>query len=253
MVGLILQNQKIFIDGIDASGFTNQVALTNMGGAIENTTLGMTTKSRLPGILDVSCDIDGYFDGTQDVDLFSLLGSQITARPISICPNSTVAAGDVVYFFNAEQASYAYSGQIGKVFGWKLKSSTSSAPTSSSGSPLVSGQVIMPVTTVTTTAVSAGKNLGAVSATQSVYAALHVTAISGTATPTITMIVQSGTTSGFGAPVTRLTFPAITLAAGIQGAYQTAVGAITDTWWRASYTISGTTPSFTIALFVGIK
>jgi len=86
------------------------------------------------------------------------------------------------------------------------------------------------------------------SANQRVYAGLHVLAASGT-TPSLTVRLQSDDNSGMTSPTDRITFTGAT-AAGWQ--FSSAAGAITDSWWRATWTISGTTPSFTFAVVFGV-
>ena len=81
------------------------------------------------------------------------------------------------------------------------------------------------------------------------YAILHVLAVEGT-NPTLDLIVQSDDASGFASAVSRITF---TQKTAIGAQFASLVGPITDTYFRASYTIGGTnTPKFTIALAVGI-
>jgi hypothetical protein len=83
------------------------------------------------------------------------------------------------------------------------------------------------------------------------YAALHVLSVAGTATPTITARVESSVDNTFASPTTRLTFAAATAVSG--QTLRTAGTAITDTWWRVAWTISGTTPSFLFAAALGIQ
>ena len=69
-------------------------------------------------------------------------------------------------------------------------------------------------------------------------------------TPSITARVESAPAEAFAAPTTRLTFDAATAAGG--QALRTDGTAITDTWWRVAWTITGTTPSFLLAAALGI-
>ena len=92
------------------------------------------------------------------------------------------------------------------------------------------------------------RQLGAVSSSQKVYAALHVLSASGT-TPSLTVKVQSDNAVGFPSATDVITFSAAT-AVGSQ--WGSTAGALTDDWWRVSYTISGTSPSFLFAVTIGI-
>jgi hypothetical protein len=92
--------------------------------------------------------------------------------------------------------------------------------------------------------------LGAATATQHLYGVLHVLAVSGT-NPTLDVVIQSDDAEGFASGTTRGTFTQKT-AVGSQFLTPVA-GPVTDTHWRCTWTIGGTnTPSFTIALVVGI-
>ncbi|SCL43268.1 hypothetical protein GA0074692_6797 [Micromonospora pallida] len=73
--------------------------------------------------------------------------------------------------------------------------------------------------------------------------------IAGTATPSVTVTIQSDDAAGMATPTDRLTFTAATVAGG-----QTLrlAGPITDTYYRATWTVSGTTPSFLFVVALGL-
>jgi hypothetical protein len=107
-----------------------------------------------------------------------------------------------------------------------------------------------PGTARTATGTGTGLEVGAVAAGARLYAALHVLSVSGT-TPSLTARVESSADNTFAAPTTRLTFAAATAAGG--QALRTDGSAITDTWWRVAWTVTGTTPSFMFAATLGIQ
>lgn len=92
------------------------------------------------------------------------------------------------------------------------------------------------VTGLSTTDVTTGYQIGALTTGQQLYAGLHLTSASlGTTARMFIMTIQSATASAFGAPSTRATFALST----VQGAeWAPPVGAISteDTWWRATWT-----------------
>jgi hypothetical protein len=92
--------------------------------------------------------------------------------------------------------------------------------------------------------------VGGVPAGQYLYAAIHVLSVSGTSTPTLTVKIQSDNGSGFPSATDIATFTAATARTG---EVVRAAGAITDDWFRVSYTISGTTPSFLFLVTLGVK
>jgi hypothetical protein len=87
-----------------------------------------------------------------------------------------------------------------------------------------------------TGALGTAKQGGAVSATQYLYATLHLI---GTAGTTITVVVESDDNAGFTSATTRATFGPLT---AVGGTWATRVaGAIADTYWRMRVTaITGT-------------
>ena len=103
---------------------------------------------------------------------------------------------------------------------------------------------------LTTTGNSTGVQLGAVGSTEKIYVAIHCYAVSGTSTPTVTFKLQSDDNASFTSPTDVITFSDIT---AIGADYQSAAGAITDDYFRLNYTISGTSPSFSIHATIGIE
>jgi hypothetical protein len=115
--------------------------------------------------------------------------------------------------------------------------------------PLVQGQVTQPTTsTVTVTGNSTSVNVGAVSSTQTIYAAIHVISVTGT-TPSLTCQLASSTTSGGAFTVRGSAGSALTTASS---QWLSAAGPFTDTWWRLNFTVSGTLPVFTVLASIGI-
>lgn len=82
------------------------------------------------------------------------------------------------------------------------------------------------------------------------YAAMHVTAVSGT-NPTLDMIIRSDELVGMASPTTRFTF---TQKTAIGAQWMTPISAdIIDTYFQASFEIGGTDdPSFTVAVILAM-
>lgn len=115
---------------------------------------------------------------------------------------------------------------------------------------VVRGRLIHPGSAArTSSSTGTGRQLGAVVAGKSMYAALHVLSASGT-TPSLTVKVQSDDNADFTSATDRITFTAATAATY---EWSSVAGAITDDYWRVSYSISGTdTPTFSFAVTAGI-
>lgn len=94
-------------------------------------------------------------------------------------------------------------------------------------------------TALSTTAVTTGYQLGALTTQQKVYGALHLTSGYGTTDRVLAMTIQSATASAFGSPATRITFTRSTAEGAEWG---TPVGGLSTehSWWRASWTMSTT-------------
>jgi hypothetical protein len=173
-----------------------------------------------------------------DDTIFGALGTVI---PHSVYP-AEATEGNVGYFSSVLAKSYMFLGGVGDVASWTLDDM--------SAWPVVRGASLeAPGTARIVTGSGTAVQLGAVSATKRLYAALHVLSISGTATPTLTVRVQSDTV-GFPSPTTQLTFAAATTVGG--QILRTNTGAITDDYYRVDYTISGTNPSFLFVVTAGI-
>ena len=111
------------------------------------------------------------------------------------------------------------------------------------GAPIAEGQVTQASSAaVTATSNSTPVQIGALTAAQNVYAAVHVFSATGTS---ITAQIQSGATSG-GAFTNRGSAGAALTAVGGQWLSTGLAAIVTDTWWRLSFTVTGTTPSFVV-------
>jgi hypothetical protein len=82
------------------------------------------------------------------------------------------------------------------------------------------------------------------------YAALHVTAVAGE-DPTLQVDIYSAAASNMAGATKRIEFTAV--GATITSEIKSLLTAVTDTYWRATWTIGGTSGmSYTIALNAGI-
>jgi hypothetical protein len=152
----------------------------------------------------------------------------------TVCPR-TGAEGEQCYFGTVSESQYLPGGKVKDVLPFKSKIQ--------GDGPLQNGIILV---NGAKTATGSGTifNAGAITATQKLYAVLHVYGISGTGTPTITVTLQSAALVGFGSPTTRVSFTAVT-AVGAQFAVPVP-GPITDAFWRMIWTVSGTNPSLSI-------
>jgi len=244
MSTLIISQQKVYWGGYDITGNLSSLAL-NFGAATPDATaLGDTTrKVSAGGLFEASFSHEGYVDGG-DTEYSDKLGFDAvgTGNLITVCVQ-TGAYGEVAYFTQNLHSEMSRPGTLGEVYKF-------SANTMPSSGRVVRGTVMVPKSTITATGDGTARQLGAVTATQKVYAALHVFSSSGTS-PTLDVTVESAPADAWvGAQTTRLT---LTQATGITAELKSVAGAITDEWWRVAYAIGGTaTPTFSFAVVVGI-
>ena len=219
----------------DLSGQSNKTALKLSVADLDSSTFGQGGWQGVAGGLkSVALSADGFQDPSAVLDtaLFAALGVGDRAW--------TVAAANVAaqpaYLFQAGNFDYSQFDQVGALAPF----SVSAKGTNKNGA--IRGQLAKPKGSVAATgALGSGVNLGAGGAGKSLYATLHAFAPAGT---TVTVIIQSDTTSGFGAPTTRATIGPITTVGGTF-MVPVPITAVTDTWWRMN--VSAITGTFTLA------
>lgn len=245
MAEILVGNATVWVAQYDFSAWMNAVALNAKAETPETTAMGVTSKQRLGGLLDHAFEANGWWDaeavtGNPDHYLFDEVGLAFPAVSLS----ATGAINDTAYLLRPELTEYSPGAKVGDVMAFKLHGEGSGL--------LVKGSILLPKANRSISANSTGVQLGAVTAGQSIYAALHVFTESGTDSPHLDVKIQSHDDNSFGGgTVDRITF-AQKSAAGYEWATPVA-GPITDTWWRVVYTITGTNPIFNFAVTFGIR
>lgn len=244
-----LTDARIYWGGADVSGQTNKVMAEAKLQDLDKTTFGSGAWEECAGgLFSGSSSVEGFWaagDPTMPDDrFFTDLGSAVV--PQSMVPTTAgatqPAVGALAYLGRAQETKYSMFGAVGAL--------TPFAIDTRYNTPVLRGVVMHPNGTArTTTGTGTGVQVGAVTATQRMYAALHVHSVSGTSTPTITVKLQSSVDNTFASPTDRITF---TGATAISGQFSSVAGAITDTWWRAAWTITGSSPSFTFTVTAGV-
>lgn len=236
------QNCRLYVGAYDLSGDANEIAVANPADVRTATVFTHTAPNNVIGLYNPTVTGGGFVQfGTTSVDTALKTGSLGLANvPVTVSPEAG-AAGDVAVFLPALTADYAIAGKVGDVLPFRFSAAAQ-------GVPAVAGRIFVAAGAKTTTGVSTILQLGAVAATQKVYASLHVLAASGT-TPTLNVTVKSAAAVGFASPTTRITFTQKTTTIAD---FQSAAGPITDQYWRVDYTVGGTGPSFSFVVAVGI-
>jgi hypothetical protein len=245
MAKFVLLNVRAFTSGADLTGNSNKIEIAAEVEEKDATNFASEGWKELLGGL-AKCEISGEGQweagdpGKVDDVSWATLGG---VGPWTVPPVGA-AVGDLAWVVNAMRADYKLGDQVGEVAPWTGKASSTW--------PLIRGSIGHPPGTArTATGTGTGLELGAVTAGQRLYAALHVLSVSGTSTPTITARVESDADNTFASATTQLTFTAATAAGG--QILRTNGSAITDTWFRVAWTISGTSPSFLFVSSLGIR
>ena len=237
-----LTDGRCFIEGYDLSSHVNSMNLNLTSEELDTTSINSGGyRSRTGGLQDAQFTANGYFEaGANKPD--ALLGASTGSEHI-ITVMADSGAGNTSYFFKATQFDYTLLGAVGDLTPFNISASQSA------DKPIKATQMNDDSATITASGNTTGRQLGAVSATQSVYASIHVWSVAGTSTPTLTAKIQSDDNSSFTSATDRITMSSAT---AITSEYKSQAGAITDDYWRVNWTVSGTSPIFKAIVSIGI-
>ncbi len=244
MAAFVLTNVRLFAGGADFTSRTNQVELAAEVEDKDATTYGSGGwKEFLGGLKGGALGGEGQWEAGDlskvDDDRWASMGA-VTAY--TVCPHAA-DVGNLAWTLKAMESKYQLGGQVGDIAPWTMAAA--------SAWPLGRGKVGHPPGTArTATGSGTAVQLAAASASQYLYATLHVLSVAGTDTPTLTVAVESDNAEGFPSTTNRITFTAAT---AVGGQISRLVGAITDDWYRATWTISGTNPSFLFVVACSIQ
>lgn len=244
----VLTDVRGYFGGLDATNQNTQVSLDGMVVDLDATTMGSggwtaTAGGLKSGKLSYSSwGADGETPGLTSINYefwTDLVGG--FSVPFTLIPTSG-AAGSGCYIGKLLDTEVKRFDKVGALDPTELSGVTDG--------PMVAATVLHPQGTArTVTGVGTGFQYAAITTGHSMVIVLHALSITGT-TPTIAVTVQSATSNAFTAPTTRATFTGVTTTVG--GQLLVVPGPITDTWWRVSYAIGGTSPSYLFACSAGI-
>jgi hypothetical protein len=249
MAKLIQKTTQLYVDKYSLGGDMHRIGLASAADIIEGSVFsGGSTHQKYGGLKTVDASADGYFDaaaGHSDPVLFTDL--RLADIPWTVAPTDG-SEGQPAYTFRALVAQYS---PLQSAVGEMAKFSARGAAAETEG--LIRGTVMLQGITVPKTVTGVGPitQLGAASASQFLYAALHLISVTGSS-PTLDVTVKSAAAVGFGSPTTRMTIPTQNAPASV---WATRIaGPITDQYWRVDYAIGGTGgPSFGFVVVVGIQ
>lgn len=232
---------------LDLACFANSVSVTTDVSMVMSTTFcSGGWEEQIAGLRSTSLTASGPTDmatatASQTSAVDEVLAVDLGGDYVLAAVPAGATVGNIAYFTRGTlNGRTVLDGAVGDL--------ATHSVTFAGNQPMVRG-VLDTVSTITTSSNSTGTLLGAVSASQRVWAACHFLTAGGT-TPSITVKIQSDDNSGFTSATDRVTFTAQTTK-GAQ--FGSTVGAITDTYWRALWTVSGTTPSFQARIVIGVQ
>jgi hypothetical protein len=239
----VLQNVRMFAAGADLTTVNNKAELSAEAEDKDTTAFAPTGgvwKESLSGIRSTAISASGQWEAGDlskvDDIAFASLGA---LTPVSVCP-ATAADGSLAWLSAYARQNYVLGGAEGDVAPWQAQFN--------GAWPLVRGSVLATSTARGATGSGTAFQLGAVPAGKSLYAAVHVMSVAGI-TPSLTVKVQADNASGFPSAVDAITFTAQN---SIGGQILRLPGPLTDDWFRANWTITGTGASFLFLVTAGI-
>lgn len=230
MAATTLTNVQLLLGSMELGPFSGEFDLSIEAAMQEaNNFAGLGYTIVVPGLTSAMGSIKGHADyATGAVSSTFNTASRGSQYAFSVLPvGSASAAGDPAFLMRGLLGSMKMlTGATGEVANFEMSITGDNAG--------VDGAVALPLATrgtVTGTAIQ----LGAVSATDRLWAAVHVTG--GTFT-NLVVTIESDNAVGFPSTTTVITFATVS-AAGWQ--FMSLAGALTDDWFRAKTTIgSGT-------------
>ena len=230
----------LYIAGSDVSSAFTSATVTRSRDTAETSGLGSTAKSYISGLDDATVSAEGLYEAGSTLadDVLATIFGSASKSAFILAVNGGAAVGDPALAGKIDTSSYEISSPVDGVTATTLDFQTSD------GVP--SGKILKPKSAVTATANGTAVDNSA-STANGIVAVLQVFAISGT-TPSITVSIEHSADNSTYALLG--TFTAVT--SGTSAQVITTAGTV-NRYVRAVFTVSGTTPSATIAVAAGRK
>jgi hypothetical protein len=235
----ILTDAALWLAQFDLRRSMNTIAMQADLETEDVTCFGDGARAYAVGLPRISFSAGGFpIDEPTDAALFGLMGQ----KDLPLTVGKTRTEGAVAYVGSILDSQYTSLLSVSQA---RRFATTGELCTRSFGR----GRILTIGSALATTANGTGIQLRAITINKKAFATLHVTAVTGTL-PTMDVIIQSDDNVGFTTPTTRATFTQ-KIAVGSQ--IVNIDGPITDDYWRARYTIGGTSPAFTFAVAIGFE
>lgn len=243
-----LTNATIYFSGYDFSGVTNEVKVDRTRVALKKTTFGSGGANEyVGGLFDTMVNVNGFTEYGSLLANDQLVASfEANAQTHSLLITPSGTDGGHASFVSAQLMNHnAVDGHVGELAAFTSQFGGRDAYGAVDGALLLPKQVLASGATNGTF-----NQLGAVTSSQFVFAALQVFAVTGSS-PTLDVVVKSAATSG-GSYTTRATFAQQTAQGDVF--LVPVAGPFTDTFWKVTATVGGSsTPTVSAAVAVGIR
>ena len=240
---VVFTNAQIIIGGYDLAAEYNAIELAETATMLDANVFGDAAKRMKGGLKTFTVRGSGLYSSVEDPVLTTNLG--LADVLLALFPTTVVDGTTKGYAYQCVEGLYNIGARVGSLLPFSFQ-------TNPQGTALARAISLKDFrsTALTTTANGTAFQLGALVAGQTLYAGLH---IFGAGTGTIDVTIQSDTASNFPSATTQVTF-AQQAALNTTGVWATPItSAITDDWWRASWTIAGGAPSFTGIVWMAIQ
>lgn len=243
----ILRDCVIHYGGVDLTATANEFAVDLSYADQDVTTFGSSgNRERIAGLEDATASVMTFGDPEiVEPNLATREGDVELLSAVQFPTGGAATVGDRVYALRGLLVSTKQPYKVGDVS--KLDASLSQARPEG----LICGQLLAPKATISATTNGTAVNLGAIAGGSGKlsYLGVHVFALTGDRT--ITIKLQSASSSGFSSPLDRVSLSTITAAGSGFGSSNTTNAG--HAWWRVVATLGGTTGSATFAAFAAIQ
>ncbi len=234
----VIKGRPTFLGKQNLGDFAHAIATDFGAEETDDTVLTDTAKSNAGGLFTFGFSMDCYYDAAVEELTIADIGNDVPLTFGSV----DGTAQEIAYLINCREfVSSPFNASVGDMMGLNVSGNAADR--------LVRG-VLEYNDTAITSANSTGIQQGLVSATQKIYANLHV--ISASAGDTLDVIVQSDNNGSFTSATNRITFTQISGGNASSEHLSLAGNIADDDYWRISFTIAGSDPSFTFAVSFGI-
>lgn len=224
---------KVYIDSTDLSSYLNTADPTRTADVGETTTFGNDNKTYIAGEKDATVSFGGFFDSTADSTIQGLVG---TNDKVALIGYDGVDATDKCMFGKGVTTNYGISSPVGDVVAVTFDLQASG---------FFSGSILENATVTATGNGTARDNTSSTSNGGGAF--IIAETVSGTGTPTLTAKIQHSADNVTYADL--VTFTALT-SAGAE-VKEIASGTTINRYLKVVYTVSGTTPSFSVIVGLG--